>query len=206
MWATGSRNVGTGWRARLTRFWYGLTTETCLISVLLAGSTPARLGGLFFWAGSASPSPIGQAHGTSRRTPCHVSSLHRLRSHPWGPFCHPPVWWEQPGGRLRGWSRRHKRTIQLLRIVHRVGCSFHARSSVLQWGHDAKIACHPGALRTLGLLQQRFWWPSMSSDPRSMSPPAPFAPAVRHPTAPLLAFSALFPFLIGLGLTSPWTL
>ncbi|KAK5927636.1 hypothetical protein CgunFtcFv8_012771 [Champsocephalus gunnari] len=40
----------------------------------------------------------------------------------------------------------------------------HARSSVLQLGHDSKIACHPGALRTLGLIQQRFWWPSMSSD------------------------------------------
>lgn len=39
-----------------------------------------------------------------------------------------------------------------------------ARSSVLQWGHASQIACHPGFHRTLSLLQQRFWWPSMSTD------------------------------------------
>lgn len=36
------------------------------------------------------------------------------------------------------------------------------RSQVLQWGHSSKVACHPGVHRTLA--QQRFWWPSMSSD------------------------------------------
>ena len=40
------------------------------------------------------------------------------------------------------------------------------RSSVLQWCHSSKLACHPGYHRTLGLLQQRFWWPSMSADTR----------------------------------------
>ncbi len=38
------------------------------------------------------------------------------------------------------------------------------RSPVLQWGHSSKMACHPGFHRTLALLQQKFWWPSMSSD------------------------------------------
>ena len=37
-----------------------------------------------------------------------------------------------------------------------------ARSPVLQWGHTSKVACHPGFHRTLALLQQRFWWPTMS--------------------------------------------
>ena len=40
------------------------------------------------------------------------------------------------------------------------------RSPVLQWGHSSRIACHPGARRTLALLQQRFWWPSMAADTR----------------------------------------
>ncbi|XP_050924947.1 uncharacterized protein LOC108874699 [Lates calcarifer] len=38
------------------------------------------------------------------------------------------------------------------------------RSPVLQWGHSSKVACHPGFHRTLALLRQRFWWPSMSAD------------------------------------------
>ena len=40
------------------------------------------------------------------------------------------------------------------------------RSPVLQWGHSSRVACHPGVHRTLALLQQRFWWPSMSADTR----------------------------------------
>ena len=38
------------------------------------------------------------------------------------------------------------------------------RSSVLLWCHLSKLACHPGYHRTLALLRQRFWWPSMSAD------------------------------------------
>ena len=38
------------------------------------------------------------------------------------------------------------------------------RSEVLQWAHSSNLACHPGARRTLSLLRQRFWWPSMVSD------------------------------------------
>ena len=41
-----------------------------------------------------------------------------------------------------------------------------ARSSVLTWGHTSRIACHPGVHRTLALVQQRFWWPSMAADIR----------------------------------------
>ena len=39
-----------------------------------------------------------------------------------------------------------------------------ARSEVLQWSHSSNLACHPGIRRTLALLRQRFWWPSMAAD------------------------------------------
>lgn len=39
-----------------------------------------------------------------------------------------------------------------------------ARLEVLEWGHASKLACHPGLTRTLHLLRQRFWWPSMTQD------------------------------------------
>uniref|UniRef100_A0A674NCH2 Gypsy retrotransposon integrase-like protein 1 n=1 Tax=Takifugu rubripes TaxID=31033 RepID=A0A674NCH2_TAKRU len=42
-----------------------------------------------------------------------------------------------------------------------------ARSSVLSWGHTSQIACHPGVHRTLALIRQRFWWPSMEADVRT---------------------------------------
>ena len=38
------------------------------------------------------------------------------------------------------------------------------RSPVLQWAHASRIACHPRCRRTLALLQQWFWWPSMAAD------------------------------------------
>ena len=38
------------------------------------------------------------------------------------------------------------------------------RSQVIQWGHDSRLACHPGSARTNHLLAQRFWWPSMKRD------------------------------------------
>ena len=38
------------------------------------------------------------------------------------------------------------------------------RSQVLQWGHSSNLACHPGAARTLGLIRQRFWWPTLGRD------------------------------------------
>ncbi len=40
------------------------------------------------------------------------------------------------------------------------------RTSILQWGHSSKLACHPGAARTLALIKQRFWWPSVARDAR----------------------------------------
>lgn len=39
-----------------------------------------------------------------------------------------------------------------------------ARTQVLQWGHSSKIACHLGFHRTLALIRQWFWWPSISPD------------------------------------------
>lgn len=45
-----------------------------------------------------------------------------------------------------------------------------ARSSVLTWGHTSRLACHPGVQRTLALIQQPFWWPSMAVDVRTHRP------------------------------------
>ncbi len=38
------------------------------------------------------------------------------------------------------------------------------RTSILQWGHSSKLACHPGVARTLPLIKQWFWWPSVGQD------------------------------------------
>lgn len=40
------------------------------------------------------------------------------------------------------------------------------RSQVLQWAHTSRFTCHPGTSRTLHVLQQRFWWPTMEKDTR----------------------------------------
>ncbi|XP_061886375.1 uncharacterized protein LOC133636399 [Entelurus aequoreus] len=41
------------------------------------------------------------------------------------------------------------------------------RSSVLDWAHGSKIACHPGIRRTSFILSQRFWWPSILADTKA---------------------------------------
>ncbi len=38
------------------------------------------------------------------------------------------------------------------------------RSDVIRWRHGSKVACHPGVSRTMFLIKQRFWWPSMARD------------------------------------------
>ncbi len=40
------------------------------------------------------------------------------------------------------------------------------QTSILQWGHSSRLACHPGVARTLALIKQRFWWPSVARDAR----------------------------------------
>ncbi len=40
------------------------------------------------------------------------------------------------------------------------------RTSILQWDHSSGLACHPGVARTLALIKQRFWWPSVARDAR----------------------------------------
>jgi hypothetical protein len=37
------------------------------------------------------------------------------------------------------------------------------RSQVIQWGHNSRLACHPGSARTCHLAQ-RFWWSSLRRD------------------------------------------
>lgn len=45
---------------------------------------------------------------------------------------------------------------------------------VLQWKHSSKLACHHGLARTLHLVHQRFWWPSMTRDTRTYIAACPF--------------------------------
>ncbi|KAF7702190.1 hypothetical protein HF521_001473, partial [Silurus meridionalis] len=39
-------------------------------------------------------------------------------------------------------------------------------SQVLQWCHGSPLFCHPGFPRTLSVLRQRFWWPTVRKDVR----------------------------------------
>uniref|UniRef100_A0A3B3DGY8 Gypsy retrotransposon integrase-like protein 1 n=1 Tax=Oryzias melastigma TaxID=30732 RepID=A0A3B3DGY8_ORYME len=38
------------------------------------------------------------------------------------------------------------------------------RSKVIQWCHASHLYCHPGVRRTLSVVQQRFWWPTLRQD------------------------------------------
>lgn len=41
------------------------------------------------------------------------------------------------------------------------------RPEVLHWAHTSRLTCHPGGLRTIRFLQQRFWWASLEEDVRA---------------------------------------
>ena len=38
------------------------------------------------------------------------------------------------------------------------------RSQVIHWAHTSLLTCNPGERRTLFVIQQRFWWPSLDRD------------------------------------------
>ncbi|KAI3375755.1 hypothetical protein L3Q82_004053 [Scortum barcoo] len=38
------------------------------------------------------------------------------------------------------------------------------RSQVIHWAHASLLTCHPGIKRTVFVVQQRFWWPSLVRD------------------------------------------
>ncbi|KAK5881428.1 hypothetical protein CesoFtcFv8_022227 [Champsocephalus esox] len=82
------------------------------------------------------------------------------------PFCHLPVSWEQLDGRLKGWSRRPRRTIQQLRIVHQTGYLFPPMLDLQCSGGDTrpKLPAMQVFIGALALIRQRFWWPTMSAD------------------------------------------
>ena len=35
---------------------------------------------------------------------------------------------------------------------------------MLQWGHASRLACHPGATRTMDFFRRRYWWPTLEAD------------------------------------------
>ena len=42
-----------------------------------------------------------------------------------------------------------------------------ARAAVLEWAHSSPLFGHPGVKRTLEVLRQRFWWPSLENCTRA---------------------------------------
>ncbi|KAI3366353.1 hypothetical protein L3Q82_000513 [Scortum barcoo] len=38
------------------------------------------------------------------------------------------------------------------------------RGRVIHWAHTLLLTCHPGVKRTVFVVQQRFWWPSITKD------------------------------------------
>ena len=37
---------------------------------------------------------------------------------------------------------------------------------VIHWAHTSLLPCHPGVKRTMFVISQRFWWPTMESEVR----------------------------------------
>ncbi|XP_061100251.1 uncharacterized protein LOC133130042 [Conger conger] len=136
------------------------------------GLTLARLGGRCFWADSTSRSPIGQGPATPNLTPFHASLLRWKRRRLQGLSFLLPVW----SGAARLEVERVVQEAQQDQpppeecLQGRLFIPEATRSPVLQWGHTSKVACHPGFHRTLALIQQRFWWPTMSADTREFVP------------------------------------
>ena len=55
------------------------------------------------------------------------------------------------------------------------------RSQVIQWGHSSHLSCHPGAARSLAVLQQRFWWPEIAKDVREFVSACPVCAQHKSP-------------------------
>uniref|UniRef100_A0A3P9JS16 Gypsy retrotransposon integrase-like protein 1 n=1 Tax=Oryzias latipes TaxID=8090 RepID=A0A3P9JS16_ORYLA len=71
------------------------------------------------------------------------------------------------------------------------GCPTHClfvpsslRSQVIKWGHCSRLACHPGVTRTIFLVGQRFWWPTMTSDIRAFVSSCPACASAKVPRRP----------------------
>ncbi|KAI5086033.1 hypothetical protein C0J45_23506, partial [Silurus meridionalis] len=55
------------------------------------------------------------------------------------------------------------------------------QSQVLQWCHGSPLFCHPGFPRTLSVLQQRFWWPTVRKDVREFVATCPTCTQHKNP-------------------------
>uniref|UniRef100_A0AAQ4QLT0 Gypsy retrotransposon integrase-like protein 1 n=1 Tax=Gasterosteus aculeatus aculeatus TaxID=481459 RepID=A0AAQ4QLT0_GASAC len=49
---------------------------------------------------------------------------------------------------------------------NRLFVSIPLRPQVIHWAHTSRVSCHPGIRRTLFVVKQRFWWPSMEREVR----------------------------------------
>ena len=92
------------------------------------------------------------------------------------PSCPHRVWLELPGGRSDPEGCP----------PNRLFVPQPAKSPVLQQGHASKIASHPCFHHTLALVQQQFWWPTMSADTREYGSACTRSKASHRPPAGLL--------------------
>lgn len=68
-------------------------------------------------------------------------------------------------GASNKWSRTYRETSPSKRCPAIQRFVPHSKvSQVPHWGHNSRVACHPGVLWTIFLLQQHFWWPFMVAD------------------------------------------
>lgn len=152
------KNGDNGWRGLLIRSSYGQTIKTLLTFTSPAALTHGRHAGLCSWAVSALPSWVPE-----HQTGCTLPSVLSGGGAPseatiMDPKC---ISEQEVQEALQG------QVVPEGCPTGRLYVPLSARSSVLAWGHQSKIACHPGVHRTLSLIQQGFWWPSMTSDVRT---------------------------------------
>lgn len=55
---------------------------------------------------------------------------------------------------------------------------------MLWWGHDSRLACYPGAIRTTALIAQRYLWPLLKEDIKWYLAACRSAPATSPAQAP----------------------
>lgn len=77
---------------------------------------------------------------------------------------HHPVWWQLSLGRLSQWSARlTSNSHQTQVMVHLTGYLC-LTLCIPRFSSGARFDCHPRMGRTLSLLGQHFWWPTMATD------------------------------------------
>ena len=170
MWGIGScwllkwlwRNGDIGWMEQSSRSWFGLITKTLSTSGPPNDSIPDRPGGLCFVINLISPCHIAQVPRMLKWMHCLVCLTLVL---PWGSpliSCLHLTW---------GIEQKVRQANINCHVPdgcppNRLFVSVPLRSQVIHWAHTSPVSCHPGIRRTLFVVRQRFWWPSMEGEVR----------------------------------------